>query len=428
MAFRRRKRYKGASSQESRILRVMGAFVVLCLVFSAGFLLRGNDAFLERMGLGSYSVDIKQNPGATIAGSTYESVAARVAEVQGIIDQKSIDSYELDAASLALITDLLKQTGDPYARYYDEEAYLSYRENEASNGFGVGVLFGDYQNQAYAVDLIPGSSAQVAGVQVGDFVVAVDGERRDEGWTLAEAIAAIDGEEGSTVVVTWRRPESIESTGGEEITTTLVCSSIAQQNVTWNMFEGSVGYINVRQLSRSTASSVSKAVKDLEGQGATSFVLDLRNCPGGYLSEAVDVASVFQEGGTVVQVVTNADAPSKKTAGSKPVTQAPLAVIVNENTAAAAEVLASSLQESGRAVLVGKTTMGKGTVQMLQELSFGGAISYTVAEYKTSAGRSIDGVGVSPTIVSEERSTVDGSDLQLRLAREAAAASARTSG
>lgn len=428
MAVRRRKRRKDASSRESRAVRAMGAFVILCLVFGAGFLLRGNDSFLEHMGLGAYAVDVEQNPGMTIAGSTYESIAARVAEVQGLLEQNSLDAYDLDAVTRAVVADLLKQTGDPYARYYDEQSYLSYRENEQAGGFGVGVLFGDYQNQSYAVDLISGSSAQAAGVQVGDFVVAIDGERRDEGWPTADAVAAIEREEDATVVVTWRRPESLESTGGDEFTTTLRCSNVTQQNVTSEMLSNNVGYIRIRQLGRTTASAVSDAIKELEGQDAEAFVLDLRNCPGGYLSQAVEVASLFQDGGNVVQIHTNADVPTTKKTTSSPITNAPLAVIVNGNTAAAAEVLAASLQESNRATIVGKTTMGKGTVQMLQELSFGGAISYTVAEYRTPGGRTIDGVGVTPTIVADAETVEDGQDLQLRLAREAAGAAARTNG
>ena len=298
------------------------------------------------------------------------------------------------------------------------ESYAAYTATSADNSNGVGVLFGDYDNQAYAVDIISGSPAQLAGVQVGDFVVAVDGQRKDEGWTLAEAIKAIDREDGSTVVVTWRRPDNLQSSGGEEFTTTLVCSKTKSQNVTSSLENNQVGYVKVRQLGSNTSEIVSDQIKELSGQGARAYVLDLRDCPGGYLTEAVNLVSLFQASGVVVQVKTT-EGVSPRSTTEAAITTAPLSVIVNENTAAAAEVVAASLQDSSRAVVVGQATMGKGTVQIMRELSFGGAISYTAAEYLTPSGRSLDKNGVNPDITA----AADGSsDSQLELAIESASA------
>jgi len=414
MAFRRRKR-RTQGSRDSRAYRAMGAFVLLCLAFFAGFLLRGNDVLLERMGMDSLSVDIEQNPGATVSGDTYDSLAARIAEVQGMIENESLDDYGLEDSTRTLIADFLKETGDPYARYYDAQSYAAFTATEADETFGVGVLFGDYQNQAYAVDVIPSSSAQVAGVQAGDFVVAIDGERRDEGWTLGETIKRTEQADGTSVIITWRRPENVESPGGEEFTTTLTCAAAEEKNVTSRMRDKDVGYVKVRQLGRNTAKLVSNAVKDLEGKGAKAFVLDLRDCPGGFLTQAVEVASLFQGSGVVVQIQTTEGTTTRSATGSA-ITQAPLAVLVNGNTAGAAEVVAASLQDSDRCVVVGQTTMGKGTVQLMRELSFGGAISYTAAQYLTPSGRTLDKAGVSPNV-----SAGSGSSVQLELAIEAVA-------
>lgn len=421
MAFRRKKRRKDVGSPNTRALRAMGGFVIICLVFGLGFFLRGNDAFLDRMGMSALSVDVEQNPGATVSGNTFDSISARIAEVQGLIEQDSLDEYALDTATATLVGDFLKETGDPYSRYYDPSAYVAYTTSAAEETFGVGVLFGDYQNQAYAVDVIPGSSAQSSGVMVGDFVVAIDGERKDDGWTVAETLKQLEREDGSTVVVTWRRPENLESPGGEEFTVTLTCAQSDHKSVSSGMRNENVGYIKVRQLGRESATLVSDAVKELSGKGATSFVLDLRDCPGGYLTQAVEVASIFQNSGVVVQIRTNEGVTTRSATGS-PATSAPLAVLVNGNTAAAAEVIAASLQDNDRAVVVGRTTMGKGTVQLMRELSFGGAISYTVAEYLTPQGRSLNGAGVSPNVVAGSGSASGaGQDIQLNLAIEAVA-------
>ena len=420
MAFRRKKRRKDAGSQYSRAMRAMGAFVVVCLAFAGGFILRGSDGFLERMGMGSLSVDVEQNPGATVSGDTYDSISARIAEVQGMLEQDSLDDYALDEATRTLVGDFLKETGDSYARYYDPEAYAAYTAKEADEQFGIGVLFGDYQNQAYAVDVIPGSSAQARGVKAGDFVVAIDGERRDDGWSVADTVKRLEGEEGSTVVVTWRRPDNIESTGGDEHTVTLTRAAAERKNVTSAMRDENIGYIKVRQLGRDSASLVKEAVKNLSGKGATAYVLDLRDCPGGYLTQAVEVTSLFQTSGVVVQIQTT-EGVTTRSANGATLTSAPLAILVNGNTAAAAEVVAASLQDNDRAIIVGRTTMGKGTVQLMRELSYGGAISYTVAEYLTPNGRSLDGEGVSPNVVAGTAASGSGQDIQLDLAVEAVA-------
>ena len=192
MAFRRKQKRKDESSRNSRAVRVMGGFVFICLIFAAGFVLRGNDVLLERLGMDSLSIEVEQNPGATVSGDTFDSISARVAEVQGIIEQNSLNGYGLDEATRSLIEDLLKETGDPYVRYYDPQSYAAYAAKEADAVYGVGILFGDYQNQAYALDVIPGSSAQAADVREGDFVVAIDGERKSGGWPLPDAIKAIE--------------------------------------------------------------------------------------------------------------------------------------------------------------------------------------------------------------------------------------------
>ena len=422
MAFRRKKRRKDTGSQHSRAMRAMGAFVIVCFAFAVGFVLRGSDAFLERMGMSSFSVDVEQNPGATVSGETYDSISARIAEVQGMLEQESLDGYELDEVTRTLITGFLKDTGDSYARYYDPEAYAAYTATEADEKFGIGVLFGDYKNQAYAVDVIPGSSAQASGVRVGDFIVAIDGDRKSDGWPLADALKQLEREEGSSVVVTWRRPDNIESEGGDEYTVTLTCAPAERKNVTSALRDETIGYIKVRQFGRESASLVKDAVKKLANKGATAYVLDLRDCPGGYLTQAVEVTSMFQNSGVVVQIKTTEGVTTRSASGTT-LTSAPVAVIVNGNTAAAAEVVAASLQDNDRAVIVGRTTMGKGTVQLMRELSFGGAISYTVAEYITPQGRSLTNAGVSPNVVAgSDSASGSGQDIQLDLAVEAVTA------
>ena len=162
------------------------------------------------------------------------------------------------------------------------------------------------------------------------------------------------------------------------------------------------------------------AVESLEAQGAQSYVLDIRDVPGGYLSQAVEIANLFVRNGIIVQIETNGGISTRQASGEV-VTDKPLVVLVNGNTTAAAEVLASALQDNQRATLVGQTTMGKGSVQVVRELSFGGALRYTAAYYLSPQGRAIDGLGVAPDIIVDRNEGA--SDNQLSLAIETAQSS-----
>ena len=387
----------------ARSHRLIGIFLVVLLVsvaFVGGFMLRGHSTFLQSLGFPSSITGISQSTitDATAKKTVDNSLSMRISEVEDVLATDSMDTLNLQKATTASLGSLSKATNDDYLRYYTAERYASLLNSQDEGYAGVGVLFSEYNGLAYVVDVFEDSPAQLEGVQEGDFVVSINGDS-SQTWSRSEVAAVLSQSQGSTVVITWRRPESLEADGGEEFTTTLECEEYAEVNVTseYNS-DRAVGFIKVKQLTQNAASLVQLAIDDLTVQGARSFVLDLRDNPGGYLSQAVGVSSLFMSSGTVVEVQT-VDGQSAKTASGQPATEAPLVVITNKNTAAAAEVIAAALKESQRATLVGTTTMGKGSVQVLHELSFGGAIRYTAAYYLTPEGHAIDHAGVTPSIV-----------------------------
>ena len=379
-----------------RLVKVLTTIVVVSAAFVVGFTVRGDKPLLESLGFSSYSVDVDENPGATTSGDTYDSIGARVAEVEGILKNDSLDSYDLDEATTNVLDALADTTQDNYLRYYDAARYASLVTEPSVDYAGIGVLFSEYNGRAYAVDVFDGSVAQAAGVRRNDFIVAIDGDREHD-WTLSEVTTALAREKGESVVVTWRRPTSLEAEGGDEYTTTLVCSEYRKQNVEGELV-GTVGYITLRQLTQNSSVLVKQAVNDLASQGATSYVLDVRDNPGGYLTQAVDIASLFVKSGTIVRIQTTGGMESTKTATGSVATDKPLVVVTNGNTAAAAEVLASALKENQRATIVGTATLGKGSVQVVRALSFGGALRYTAAYYKSPLGHDINIVGVTPDV------------------------------
>lgn len=404
-----------ARTRNVRLIKAFAVVIVVCAAFSVGFFVRGSVPLLESLGFSSFVVDTDRNPGSTVSGDTYNSIGARVAEVEGVIANESLDSFDLSMATTNLLDAFTETTKDPYLRYYDANRYSALLQDSAGSYGGVGVLFSEYKGRAYAVDVFEGSVAQVADVRQGDFVVAIDGERNHD-WTIGEVTAALNRDESENVVITWRRAESLDDEGGEEFTTTLACSDYTVKNVETEL-SGTVGYVRLKQITQNAASLVHDAVVDLESQGATSFVLDIRDNPGGYLTQAVDVASLFVESGTVVKIETKDVAESTKTATDNFVTGKPLVVLVNGNTAASAEVLAAALQDNQRATLVGSTTLGKGSVQVTRDLSFGGALRYTAAYYKSPLGHDIEGVGVTPDVAV---GLAEGGDNQKSLAIETA--------
>lgn len=385
-----------ARKKRHRVIYGMVCVLLMAAAFLGGFFFRGNEGLMDRLGISTGMVKEEVNPGTTVQGSTYTSISARVAEIEGILSLYSLDSYDLDALTGALVNSFVDSTEDPFLRYFNQDRYESLvRESTKGAYAGVGVLFGEYQGQAYAVDVFDGGVAQTAGVQQGDFVVAINGDS-SQAWTGTEVMNAIGQAEGGSIVITWRRPPALSAAGGEEYTVTLACHAESIANVSIELAE-QVGYIKVTQLSSNVAQLVEEGLKSLEAEGAEAFVLDLRDCPGGYLTQAVELTDLFVKSGIIVQIKTK-DGSSTKNASGTVLTDKPMVLLVNGNTSAAAEVVAAAIKDSNRATIVGDRTMGKGSVQVIRELSFGGALRYTAAYYKTPLGLDIDGIGVAPDI------------------------------
>ena len=393
-----------------RAARAFMGLIFLVIAFSLGFLLRGNSALMESLGFVAPQPD-KVNPGMTVSGNTYDSLSARVAEVQGILTNDGVDEYNLDTATAAVLNAFVGDIDDPYLRYLDSARYQTYlRESAQTEYVGIGVLLAERGTAVYVADVFEGSVAAAGGIQMGDEVVSVDGELT-AGKTASEVNNAIFNEAGRSVVLGMRRAGTSETESAQEYTTTLVCSKHTQKNVTTAINEG-VGYIGVAQITQNSSDLVAEAVRSLKAAGAEALVLDLRNCPGGYVSQAVDMANLFINSGNIVQIVTKEGTTTKAASGAT-FADMPLVVLANENTSGAAEVVAAALKDSQRATLVGTVTMGKGSVQVVRELSFGGALRYTAAWYKSPLGYAIDGVGVSPDITL---ALAAGSDNQRELA------------
>ncbi|MBQ3301268.1 MAG: PDZ domain-containing protein [Eggerthellaceae bacterium] len=406
-------------ARNSRRIKWFIAFISVFVAFALGFMVRGNVQLLQMLGFPQSMTGItKSEADATSPKKdVFNALSSRVAEMEDVLASDSLDTFDLDGVTNDVLSAFATGTTDPYVRYYSQERYEQLLNTQSEGYAGIGVLFSEYNGAAYVVDVFEGAAAQLAGVEEGDFVVAIDGDR-SQVWSRSEVTSILSNHAGESVIITWRRPESLEASGGKEFTTTLECAEYTNTNLTTDYDEGSaVGYIKLRQLTQNAATLTRRAITELDAQGAMAFVLDLRDNPGGYLTQAVDIAGLFMNGGTVVEIQTK-NGTTSKTASGTTATEKPLVVLVNKSTAAAAEVLAAALRDSQRATLVGTTTMGKGSVQVLAQLSFKGAIRYTAAYYRTPEGRAIEQVGISPNDYVEASGENDNQrDFAIEIAR-----------
>lgn len=395
---------KRQRSHTRRIMAALLVFLMLCAAFAAGFILRSQPALMTALGFPE--LEGQASDGEAGSGkSTFDSVSARVSNVEDLLAEFSLDAVNLDEATNTMLPAMMAATDDPYAVYYDAARYNNYIKETSDRSYaGIGVVFSEYNGRAYAADVFEGSEAEARGVLPGDFVVGLDGDD-SHAWTMTEVVNFLAGHEGSSVVVSWMRPTSLDAETGMEFPTTLTCKEYTEENVSTEMREN-VGVIHLRQITANSTDLVRSAIEDLSSQGAAGFVLDLRNNPGGYLSQAVDIASLLLRSGVVVEVQTKEGSSTKKVSGVT-LTDAPVCVLVDEYTSAAAEVLAAALQDNQRATVAGQTSAGKGSVQVTRELAWGGAVRYTAAYYLTPLGHQISGVGVVPDIMVSANDSVD---------------------
>lgn len=378
------------------MLTVVGALLVLLIGFAGGYIVRSYGTF-------NRWISPTSQPADTTAASP-SALANRVREVQSDLYDEAYEPADMDTATEATIEALLKSTGDTHAKYYTSDEYAQDQKTDNGDYNGIGVVLTDYRGKAMVTRVYPNTPASDAGIHVGDFITGVGEDVRD-GWTAAEIVKTVQGSVGTSFIITWRRPASPEDAGGEVMSATLSLSNVKIPNVESALVDD-VGYIVLSKFTKDSTEDMRTALEGLEAQGARGYVIDLRNDTGGYLTQCIQITSLFQSSGTVVQIQTRTDGLTKEQVSGKTVTDKPLTILVNGYSASASEIMASSLHDSGRATLVGTKTYGKGSVQSIRELSFGGAIKYTIAHYLTAGGSDIDGVGITPDIVIDMDSSL----------------------
>lgn len=318
-----------------------------------------------------------------------------VDEVADIIDEQALDPSNETSITVGAIRGMLEALDDPYANYFDPKHYQYFNEQNMGAFFGIGITISNRENDLVVVTTIEGTPAERAGLEPEDVIVTIDGETRPK-WDVDEAVLRIRGEEGTEVVLGIRRGDETEL---REFAITR--AKIEVPNLQGEIVEGSLGYIRLYNFNQNAAADLAEEIAKLEADGAKGFILDLRDNPGGLLSASVEVSSLFVSEGVIVRVEDRNGTVEEHRARGRVATEAPMVLLINRNSASASEIVGGALQDYGRATLVGEKSFGKGSVQQIEELSFGGAIKLTIAHYLTPKGRVIDKVGLTPDVVVE---------------------------
>ena len=342
------------------------------------------------------------------AGDSYPLLA----EVRTLLESRFIGTLPDDQTlEYGAVRGLVAAVSDPYTVFVEPQSHELDSNSLAGEYGGIGVNMSLNEADEVVLAPFPDSPAALAGVQEGDVLLAVDGGAIEAGASLDTVTALVRGTIGDTVRLTLRRPD------GQVLDVDVVRQRVELPSVTWKMVDGqaAIGLIAISRFSDRTSAEVERAINELDGHGAQSYILDLRNNGGGLLDAAVDVSAHFLPGG-VVMYETQRNAPEKTYSApliDGPAVEAPLAVLVNGSTASAAEIVAGALLDRDRAPLIGQPTYGKGSVQLVFDLSDGSSLHVTAYQWFTPGRRQLEAQGLPPTFLVEP---VENTDAELAYA------------
>lgn len=334
---------------------------------------------------------------------------ALLSEVQGLVQQYYLGEIPTPSQQeYGAIRGLLSSVGDQYSVFLEPPAQELESQSLEGEFGGIGVNIRRNEQGNIVLSPFPDYPAIEAGVQEGDVLLAVDGVEITPDMATDAISVMVRGKIGTEVTIRFQHgtdaPREVTLTR-EKVEIPSVISRILDQ-------DSSIGLITISRFSDKTAEETAKAIGDLQAKGATRLVIDLRGNGGGLLDSAIDTAKLFLDGGVIMYQDTRGGTEQVYETGDAGVAAAmPIAIITNGGTASASEILAGALHDRGRGPLIGQHTYGKGSVQLVFELSDHSSIHITNARWYTPLRLQLDGVGIAPDIAVEPGT--DGSDPEL---------------
>ena len=326
------------------------------------------------------------------ATETYEELRT-FSEVLTQVQKNYVDDTKVKDLVQGAIRGMLS-TLDPHSAYMTPEMYKEMQVETKGEFGGVGIQIGVKENRLAVIAPIDGTPAQRAGIKAGDYITKVNDESTKD-LSLMDAVQKMRGPKGTKVNLTIQRDGT-----ADPLQFTLVRDTIKIESVKSKVLDN-IGYVKLTQFQEATGRDLGRVLKQFKEQKVQSTILDLRNNPGGLLTAAVEVSEQFLPNGKLVVYTKGRESKKDEwfAKGRDQMDDSPMIILVNEGSASASEIVAGALQDYGRAVIVGTTSFGKGSVQTILPLGDGSGLRLTTAKYYTPKGRSIQSTGITPDIV-----------------------------
>ena len=321
-------------------------------------------------------------------------------EVLEKINDEYVDEIDQSQSMDAAINGLL-QSLDPYSAYMTPESFESMQTETSGEFGGLGIEVGMEAGVVKVISPIDNTPASKAGLKAGDYIVKIN-DTQVQGKSLTEAVELMRGPVGSSIEITVRRRGEKKA-----LIFNITREIIEVQSVKFELLENNIGYIRLTSFNENSSSQVKEKIEKLNNnKKLKGYILDLRNNPGGLLSQAIKISDFFLENGEIVSTKSRQPSENRKWFAKKgDLTDGKtVLVLINYGSASAAEIVAGALKDHKRAIIVGENSYGKGSVQSIIPLKNKGAIRLTIAKYYLPSGKSISEVGVTPDIEVAEGS------------------------
>lgn len=324
--------------------------------------------------------------------ATYDNLRV-FSEVLSLVQRNYVEEVNTKDLIYGAIKGMLNNL-DPHSSFMTPEMFKEMQVDTKGEFGGLGIQIGIRDKMLTVIAPIEDTPAELAGILAGDKIVKIE-DMFTKDMTLTEAVEKMRGPKGTQVTITIMR-EGLDAPKEYTITRAI----IKIQSVKSRVLKDDIGYVRISQFQEKTSEDLQKALKELDEKNIKGLVVDLRNDPGGLLNMAVEVSGAFLPSGKLVVYIKgrNGEKDEFFTRNPSPRTGYPIVVLVNQGSASASEIVAGALQDWGRAVIMGTTTFGKGSVQTVLQLSDGAGLRLTTAKYYTPKDRSIQNTGIAPDI------------------------------
>ena len=327
-------------------------------------------------------------------------------EVLEKINKQYVDEIDQSEGMDSAINGLL-QSLDPYSSYMSPEIFQEMQTETSGEFGGLGIEVSMEAGVVKVITPIDDTPASKAGIKAGDYIVKIDNVQV-QGKSLSEAVDLMRGLVGTDIELTVRRRGVKKA-----LTFNITREIIEVQSVKSDLLENNIGYIRLTSFNDNSSDQIKKKIKKLkENENLKAFILDLRNNPGGLLTQAIKISDFFLDNGEIVSTKSRKKSENRKWFARKgDITDGKtLVVLINYGSASASEIVAGALKDHKRAIILGENSYGKGSVQSIIPLKNKGAIRLTVAKYYLPSGKSISEVGVKPDIEINE----EGDDFRIK--------------